>query len=253
MQLEYIIKTHPQEKFYKVSLKREKTEYNDYCEVEVFHIGSYFSTSRTRLFSVGDLNKSIARITLNAKHGKSGHGTFGIGPGSALGMLPGEHQNQGIITFCATLLFDQLLDEYPDYSFHRGKLSHVDAQSEKTKLNRNNFYENLNFRLDFSDYEKDITDPKECGKHGYFYCDDVASLRRDYNKEKIQVLTASDFQMLMLQNAKLEKDVTELNQTNAYLRESRTDLEKIIGSLSNWRIGLGAICLLLVGFTAFVG
>ncbi len=131
----------------------------------------------------------------------------------ALGMLPIELQGLGIGRFCHSQLIKTLAAKFKDYAVLKGRLPYVDEHDEFACNNRNHFYQNMGFTLEFN----------EASQVGYFVCDTPNQLVQTWNKRKVRRISKATLVNLLPRYINSQERVEHLYRYNAELKTSRDE------------------------------
>lgn len=169
---------------FEIQFQRDISAKSEKLTILVKYLGKLASANGQLYFFCSDNHKSQGEFSLTANH-KNKCLTFG--PFGNLGMLPEAYQGYGIGQYCMIQLINEFSPRYAHYSINSGKLSSVDAQNDKSRYNRNYFYENLGFNLK-------LDETKTVGK---FSCDNINELNKYWNRSKIREVSTYFFTKLL--------------------------------------------------------
>lgn len=199
-----------------------------YREVGRFLGGKWFpsESDECRFNSVRD---SI-QITVDVSRGVAK-----LGPKGNIVM---RSQGKGLGRYLLATVTAWAKERYPNCEVAKGDLSPVDARREDNKDRRDAFYRNAGFNIQYDSPDEES---------GYFWSEKIDQLSSEWNREKVEVLTAERLATLFddANNAYRAAD-TELKLTKGRVEDCN---QKVL-ALTSWRKWLFAGALTMILFPA---
>ena len=200
-------------------------------KAEVKELGSFNSFLEPTTYLSHYQNRKLGLFDITVCHENQ---TLQFGPVGHLGLIPSDYRRCGIGQYCLSNLINGVKLHYSEYGVNDGKLADVDAKDEESKLNRNNFYKKLGFKLSLS----------EDGEYGSFSCNHLNELSTSWNKRKVRLLSPYVI-------SKLVEKTTNLTERKAYLLKEVCRLnEKQLASFK--RLPMAFLSGIFLGYLVFL-
>ncbi|MFH1987423.1 MAG: hypothetical protein ABIK25_07340 [Pseudomonadota bacterium] len=157
-------------------------------------------------------------------------------------LLPDDFRSSGLGTYAFSKLIEWGQKYAPDYIFQKLSLSDVDAKTDEDKKRRNDFYSNLQFKLDFS---QDLIQQKT----GSCKAAPLSTLKaRQVNSNKIVKIVGLD-DLYSEMSERNEEQAIELEKSTKAVSRLEKQRDKLLATRKTLRwlcFGLGVTVLLLL-------